>query len=87
MLTLDMRMMRRSKSKRFLFSSFIFFAPCFAMAALLEVRLPLRFVLGTWDPRVFTWHKEADSVSVRLSATRSDEPFSSRASLGPVLLG
>ena len=23
------------------------------MAALLEVLLPLRFVMGTWDPRVF----------------------------------
>jgi len=33
-------MMRRSKSSRFLFPSFIFFAPCFAMAALLEVLLP-----------------------------------------------
>jgi hypothetical protein len=46
-------MMRRSKSNRFLFSSFIFFAPCFAVAVLLEVLLPLRFVLGTWDSRVF----------------------------------
>ena len=27
--------------------------PCFAMAALLDVLLPLQFVLGTWDPRVF----------------------------------
>jgi len=62
-------MMHRSKSNHFLFSSFIFFAPCFAMAALLEVLLPLWFVLGTWDPRVFLWDprvfawQEAESIS------------------------
>lgn len=47
---MDTRMMRRSKSKRLLFSSFIFFAPCFAMAALLlEVRLTLRFVAANLE--------------------------------------
>jgi hypothetical protein len=76
MLTLDMRMMRRSKSKRFLFSSFIFFAPCFAMAALLEVLLlrltsPLRLVLGTWGSSCVYWQSP------------SRELISSRTNLGP----
>jgi len=47
------------------------------MAALLEVRLPLRFVLGTWDPRVFTRHTQRSRFRFRPSVryTKWRDPF------------
>ena len=50
---MDMRMMHRSQSNRFLFSSFIFFAPCFAMAALLAVPLVEPLLLLVVFPSLF----------------------------------